>query len=381
MSAGGPDGTRGVRHARSHPSGPFTTGASRFDLRPLDRVRSLRVKLGVLVAATVTATAFVTWIGLQTHLGPSRTLPLAVFAALVITQLLAHGMTSPLREMTAAARAMAQGDYSRRVQATGRDEVGQLAAAFNAMAADLGSVDELRREMIANVSHELRTPVAALRAQLENMVDGVEPADAETLGSALAQTERLGRLVGSLLDLSRLEAGAVGLDLTSVPLQDFLTDVVEGARLAAEATGRDVHWEVTTTPPDLRVEADPERLHQVVRNLADNAARHSPPDGTVRVSARYEPGPEDVVIDVGDEGHGIAPEDRERVFERFHRGLAPAHATGQRTGGTGLGLAIARWAVTLHGGTIAVADRPGPGATLRVRLPARRMSPREGSDR
>ncbi len=381
MSAGGTDGTHSVRHARSHPSGPFTTGASRFDLRPLDRVRSLRVKLGVLVAATVTATAFVTWIGLQTHLGPSRTLPLAVFAALVITQLLAHGMTSPLREMTAAARAMAQGDYSRRVQATGRDEVGQLAAAFNAMAADLGSVDELRREMIANVSHELRTPVAALRAQLENMVDGVEPADAETLGSALAQTERLGRLVASLLDLSRLEAGAVGLDLASVPLQDFLTDVVEGARLAADVTGRDVHWEVTTTPPDLRVEADPERLHQVVRNLADNAARHSPPDGTVRVSARYEPGPGDVVIDVGDEGHGIAPEDRERVFERFHRGLAPAHATGQRTGGTGLGLAIARWAVTLHGGTIAVADRPGPGATLRVRLPARRMSPREGSGR
>lgn len=360
----------GVRHARSRPSGPFTSGTGRLDLRPLDRVRSLRVKLGVLVAATVTVSAFITWAGLHASLGPTRTLPLAILVALVITQVLAHGMTAPLREMTAAARAMAQGDYSQRVRATSRDEVGQLAAAFNSMAEDLSSVDELRREMIANVSHELRTPVAALRAQLENMVDGVVEPDEETLGSALAQTERLARLVASLLDLSRLEAGAVGLDIAHLEVGPFLDEVVDGARPAAEAAGRDVRWEVSTTPEDLRVDADAERLHQVVRNLADNAARHSPVGGTVRLTATYDPSNDHLVLDVSDEGHGIAPEDRERVFERFHRGAAPAASGGQRTSGTGLGLAIARWAVTLHGGTIAVVDRPGPGATLRVRLPA-----------
>ena len=116
-------------------------------------------------------------------------------------------MTSPLREMTAAARAMARGDYSRRVRATSRDEVGELARAFNQMAADLAAADQQRRELIANVSHELRTPITALQAVLENLVDGVAAPDPATLRTALAQTERLGRLVAELLDLSRIDAG------------------------------------------------------------------------------------------------------------------------------------------------------------------------------
>ena len=347
-------------------------------LRPLDALRSIKVKLFVLAAVTVTVSAFITWIGLEAYFGPTRTLPIAIAAGLILTQLLAHGMTSPLREMTAAAKAMSQGDYSRRVRATSRDEVGQLAAAFNSMAEELASVDEHRRELIANVSHELRTPLAALRAQLENMADGVVPADTDALGAALAQTERLGRLVASLLDLSRLEAGAVGLDLSELEVQDFLEDVVMTAGMAARSAGRDVRWEVSTSPEDLRVRADPERLHQVISNLLDNAARHSPGGGTVRVLARYEPQGDEVVIDVADEGRGIDPADRERVFERFHLGSAPAGSSGRgapTSGGTGLGLAIARWAVTLHGGTIAAVDS-GRGATLRVRLPAHRTAPR-----
>jgi signal transduction histidine kinase len=280
-------------------------------------------------------------------------------------------MTSPLREMTAAARAMAQGDYSRRVRATSRDEVGALATAFNSMAEDLASADRLRREMIANVSHELRTPVAALRAQLENLVDGVVEPDEESLGGALAMTERLGALVASLLDLSRLEAGAVGLDIVDVEVAAFLDDVVASSRLAAEAAGREVGWETATAPADLRVPADPDRLHQVLTNLLTNAARHSPRGGTVRVVAAYDPATDEVVIDVADEGHGIEPGDREKIFERFQRGNTPAQTGAPSTGGTGLGLSIARWAVTLHGGTIAVVDA-ARGATLRVRLPAHR---------
>ncbi len=360
-----------TRHARSRLSrGPSSWGV---DLRPLDPLRSIKAKLAVLSAVTVTASAFITWFGLQSSLGPSRTLPLAILASLAITQILAHGMTSPLREMTAAARAMAQGDYTRRVRATSRDEVGQLATAFNSMADDLASADGLRREMIANVSHELRTPVAALRAQLENMVDGVVDPDEESLTSALAMTERLGRLVGSLLDLSRLEAGAVGLDIVDLPVRPFLEDVVASARIAAEAAGRSVRWEVTTTPEDLRVPADPERLHQVITNLLNNAARHSPSGGTVHARASYAPATDQVVIDVADEGHGIDPEDRERIFERFQRGNAPSRAGAASTGGTGLGLSIARWAVTLHGGTISVVDATH-GATLEVRLPAHRSA-------
>jgi signal transduction histidine kinase len=363
----------GSRHGGRNPSDRPRGSEWSSAPRPLDSFRSIKTKLLALAAGTVTLSAFITWIGLQSDLGPSRTLPLAIAAGLVLTRLLAHGMTSPLREMTAATRAMAQGDYTRRVRATSRDEVGQLASAFNSMAEDLASVDEQRRELIANVSHELRTPIAALRAQLENMADGVVPADAESLGAALAQTERLGRLVASLLDLSRLEAGAVGLEMSDVEVQDLLNDAVNTAEMAAQASGRNVRWEVSTQPPDLRVSADAERLYQVISNLLDNAARHSPSGGTVRVQARYDIGTDEVVIDVADEGRGIDPADRERVFERFHLGSASATPGRDQpsTGGTGLGLAIARWAVTLHGGTIAVVDSDS-GATLQVRLPAHR---------
>lgn len=337
------------------------------DVRPLDRFRSVKIKLGILVAATVTLAAFLTWFGLNNHLGPTRTLPLAIVVSLVLTQLLARGMTSPLREMTAAARAMAGGDYSQRVRATSRDEIGQLAYAFNTMAEDLGSTDALRREMVANVSHELRTPVTALQAQLENIVDGVSEADPETMRSALAQTERLGRLVTYLLDLSRVEAGAVDLDLAEVPLGEFLREATDRAALVGAEKG--LTFPVTVTPPGLTVQADAERLHQVVANLLHNAVRHSPPGGEVRLAATQRG--DVVVIDVVDHGPGIAREQRERVFDRFARGNSPAQTGQIPTGGTGIGLAIVRWAVALHGGTIEVADTTS-GCTMRLTLPLRR---------
>lgn len=337
------------------------------DVRPLDRFSSIKIKLGVLVTATVTIAAFVTWIGLYNHLGPSRTLPLAIVVGVVMVQVLARGMTSPLREMTAAARAMAGGDYSQRVRATSRDEVGQLAEAFNTMAEDLEQVDTLRREMVANVSHELRTPVAALRAQLENMVDGVTEPDEAALEAALSQTERLGRLVTYLLDLSRIEAGAVGLDIRDLPLRDFLHEVATAAQPLLAAKGLAVH--VATEPADLTVPADSERMHQVVTNLLQNAVRHSPDGAEVRLEARRA-GPS-VLLDVIDEGPGIPPELRHRVFDRFQRGNAPAQTGQVSTGGTGLGLSIVRWAVELHGGRVHVADTP-EGCTMRVTLPADR---------
>ena len=340
------------------------------DIRPLDRVRSIKVKLGMLVAATVTLAAFVTWWGLtRLHLGPTRTLPLAIVVSLILTQVLARGMTSPLREMTDAARSMAAGDYTRRVRATSRDEVGQLAASFNTMADDLQQSDRFRRELVANVSHELRTPVAALQAQLENVVDGVVEPDPPLMQAALAQTERLGRLVTYLLDLSRLEAGDVPLDIEDLALQHFLQEVADEAALVGSS--RQVRFEVVVEPPDLTVPADPERLHQVVANLLHNAVRHSPPDDVVRLVA--QPSGRSVRIDVVDNGPGIAAADRLHVFERFVRGNSPA-LTGQvSTGGTGLGLAIVRWAVELHGGRIEVADTSS-GCTMRVTLPRERST-------
>lgn len=331
------------------------------DVRPLDPVHSIKTKIALLVAASVTVTALLVWQGLYHHIGPRYTLPISIVVTLVVTQLLARGMTSPMRDMTAAARAMATGDYSRRVRSTSNDEVGELADAFNRMAEDLEAVDRERRELVANVSHELRTPVSALHAVMENLVDGVTEPDHETLNTALAQTERLGRLVEQLLDLSRLDAGAVSLDREDLALEPFL----QQATRAMSMTGRDVRFVLDVDPPGLDVNVDSARLHQVVANLLDNASRHSPPGGKVVVSAHpVGEGGQVVRISVQDQGPGIPDADRDRVFERFQRGSA------RTDGGTGLGLAIARWAVQLHGGTIRVGPTPEEGGCrIDVHLP------------
>lgn len=330
----------------------------RRDLRPLDPVRSIKAKLGLLVGTSVVVSTVFTWyalfvLGLQVR----YTLPVVVAVCLVITQVLAHGMTSPLRQMTAAAREMATGGPLPPVRATSRDEVGELARAFTAMARDLLTADEQRKDLMANVGHELRTPVAAVRAQLENLVDGVRPADPDALAELLDQVERLGELVDDLLDLARAEAGVAPLVRRQVAVEPLVHDIV--GQVTAVRTGRVVTVDV---PADLRADADPARLRQVLVNLVDNAVRHSPAGGRVDVQARA--GDNGLILEVTDDGPGIPREQWDAVFERFRRGPG----TGS-DGGTGLGLAIARWAVALHGGRIAVVPAPH-GCRIRAVLPA-----------
>jgi signal transduction histidine kinase len=245
------------------------------------------------------------------------------------------------------------------------------------MAADLEAADRQRRELVANVSHELRTPIAALRAVLENVVDGVVQPEQATMAAALEQTERLGRLVAHLLDLSKIADGVASLDVRSFEVEPFLAGVLRGLTVDGSTSGgasrrrRDVSLELDVSS-GLTAVADPERLHQVVANLVDNSCRHSPVDGTVTVRARTDDrgarGPGGLLLEVADQGPGIRPEDRHRVFERFSRGSGPTAQGPGSDGGTGLGLAIARWAVDLHGGTIAVADS-SQGCLIRITLP------------
>jgi two-component system sensor histidine kinase BaeS len=200
--------------------------------RPLNRMGSIKLKLGAAIVVAVAVSSVVSYTGWRLGV-PIWWRPfISVAIALLLVRLLAHGMTSPLREMATAAGRMARGDWSQRVNATSADEVGELARAFNAMAAELEEVDRMRKDLIANVSHELRTPISALQARLENLVDGVEPVDGELLRSMLDQTERLGRLVSQLLDLSRLESGAVPLRHEVVEVGPLLDAV------AAEAVSR-----------------------------------------------------------------------------------------------------------------------------------------------
>ena len=330
-------------------------------MRPLDRLPSIKLKLGVAIVVAVAVSTLVSSVGFR--LGVPLPLRPVISAAIALgmVQLLARGMTSPLREMAGAARAMAAGEYDRRVTATSQDEVGELARAFNAMATELAEVDRARRDLVANASHELRTPITALQAVLENVVDGVEPPDPETLRAMLKQVERLGRLVGQLLDLSRLESGATTLDRRPFAVGEVLIDAADECRLHAPG----VDLDVVVEPSDLAVDGDRDRVHQVVANLLENAVRHSPSGGRVQLRASSS-GRGRVTIEVSDEGPGIPDEEAARVFERFYRADA---ARSSHNGGAGLGLAIARWIVDLHGGEIRPERREPHGCRMVIVLP------------
>ncbi|MGI5160712.1 DUF4153 domain-containing protein [Microbispora sp. CA-102843] len=320
-------------------------------MRPLDFLGRIKVKLGIVIVLAVVAAFVVNEVGINSGLSRDLRIAIAVVLALIMVQLLARGMIRPLREMAAAAQTIAKGRYGLRVSATSRDEVGELARAFNAMAADLAEVDRQRRELVANVSHELRTPITGLQAVLENVVDGVTPPDLDTLGTALAQTQRLGRLVAQLLDLSRLDSGARLIEPEELDLASLCRQAVSEAALA-----RDDVTVVSAVARGTALSADAALLAQVLANLLDNAVRHSPSGGTVRVEAR--PAGPNLEISVTDDGPGIPPAERARVFERFSRLDAGRAAD---AGGAGLGLAIAKEIVELHGGSISVTD-PIPAA-------------------
>jgi signal transduction histidine kinase len=279
---------------------------------------------------------------------------ISAFIALALARILARGMTQPIREMAGAAERMATGDYQARVKVHTRDELGRLAGSFNRMAGELEGVERLRRELVANVSHELKTPISALRAHLENLLDGVEEPNPETLQIMLEQSERLTRLVEELLDLSRLEAGDVPLQLEPV-----------GLRALVEQVGREVSVGRGSERPAFRnevnasveVNADRERLHQVLFNLLDNAFRFTPGDGSVVASASIRDSTCEVAVE--DTGPGIPAEHLPFVFERFYR---VSSSRSRDDGGTGIGLAISRSIVEAHGGRIRVEQRPGGGS-------------------
>ena len=329
-------------------------------MRPLDRFHSIKLKLGIVIVAAVGVSSMVSYLGYRLGLELWVRPIISALLALGMVQLLARGMTRPLRDMADAATAMAAGEHGLQVSATSQDEVGDLARAFNAMSAELAEVDRMRRDLVANVSHELRTPISALRAQLENLVDGVAEPDPEQLATMLRQVERLGRLVEQLLDLSRLESGSVPLQPRRFEVASMLEDVVDELRAVPGSSA----VKVVVDEPGLSAHADPERLHQVVANLVHNAVRHSPADGTVEVTAcRRGTG---VEIAVSDEGPGIPDADSQRVFERFYRSDAARTAS---DGGAGLGLSIARWIVELHGGEIHPEVCVPHGCRMVVQLP------------
>jgi signal transduction histidine kinase len=313
-------------------------------MSPLARLPSLKLKLGLVIFLAIVVTLVTMLVAAKLGLALRWGALAALVVSLASVQVLARGMISPLRAMARAAEAMARGEHGQRVATSARDEVGQLAVAFNAMAAELETLDRARRDLVADAAHELRTPISALRASLENAVDGVEEAD---LPGLLAQVERLGALADQLLDLSALEAGATRLQRRSFPVTE-LAESCDGAAVEI--------------PAGLRVDGDRDRLRQVVANLVDNAHRHAP--GSVVVVRAAASAAGGVRLEVEDAGRGLGPGEAARVFDRFARS-----DRSRSVAGSGLGLAIARSIVELHGGAIRAEPVVPHGCRMVVDLP------------
>ena len=273
-----------------------------------------------------------------------------ILAGLVLFLIL-RGVLKPLSQLTDAARTMADGDFSVRVpSAKSTREVAELSAAFNTMADELSAVETSRREFVANVSHELRSPMTAIRGYIEGMRDGViAPKDYDKyLGIVSDESKRLSRLIGELLDLSRLEREDAALDMTDFDVCDLLERVFLRRTGDLEAHALDVDCDFAPEP--CYVHADAARIEQVAVNLIDNAIKFTPDGGQITLRVRAEGGL--CTVTVADNGTGILPEDRTRVFERFFT-ADRAHTSGK---GTGLGLSICQRIMEMHGQRIRLLD-------------------------
>ncbi len=337
-------------------------------------------------------------IGLSLLVAGAITLVVSLIVALV----LARSIAGPITRLTRGTEAVARGQYDHRVRGSGSDEIGRLAASFNAMAEQVQRSRQMEKDFLANISHELKTPLTSIQGFSQAILDGAAQ-DMEGARRA-AQTifdeaGRMARLIGDLLMLARFESGQLSLAKETIDLAQLLPHWVERLQPRAKEIGETL---ITVIDPVQPITADPGRLEQVVTNLVDNALKYNRPGGWVTVSAKMEPGdgagkgaplprrraaePSNksplgvaprgpagsaggsatwIAIAVTDNGPGIPSEDLPRLFERFYRGDKARVA-----GGTGLGLAIAQEIVNAHGGKITVESEVGKGSTFTVHLPA-----------
>ncbi|MGQ9555561.1 MAG: sensor histidine kinase [Anaerolineae bacterium] len=331
--------------------------------RPVARFLNLGTPVGYLYIDPVPApneadAAFLAAVNRSVLLGAL----VAGLAAVVVTLVLAGRIVRPVERLTAAAQRLQGGDLSVRVRTDSRDEIGQLAYAFNAMAGSLEQQEQLRRNMVSDVAHELRTPLTNLRGYLEAARDGLVPPDMALVDNLYEETMLLQRLVADLQELAQAEAGQLALERQPMALAGIVEQAVEMLRPQAEAKGLTVRVDL---PLDLPlVNADPERVGQVLRNLLNNAVAHTPPGGEVTVTARR--GNQEIAIAVRDTGSGIGPEHLPYVFDRFYR---VDRSRARQTGGAGLGLAIVKQLVVAHGGSVSAESELGKGSVFTFTLP------------
>ena len=331
-----------------------------FALRRLSALRSQLAAFGLLAVVLPLAAVLLSgWV--MFHMGADvKILAVAAGAAasaVAVALVLATSITSPLAELSVASGRLAEGDLTVRAPTGGPRELAQLGRSFNAMASDLESLFDARRELIAAASHDLRTPVASISAMLEAIEDGLARPE-EYLGPLQEHARRLGTLVDDLFELARIDAGALSYELQVIAVAPLVDSCVRGVEAEARARGVKLEQRLGEAP---LVRCAPDQVERVLLNLLTNALQHTPSDGAVAVMLDVVDAR--VTVSVEDTGSGLTPEAARRMFERFWRS-DPA-----RTGGSGLGLAIARGLVEAQGGQIWAEGAETGGARVSFTLP------------
>ncbi len=276
--------------------------------------------------------------------------------ALILSIVVSRRLTNPIKRLTKAARDISSGNLKSRVNIAGKGEIATLAESFNHMAQTLEGQESLRRKLTANIAHELRTPISAIRGELEGMMDGFIPVGKETLQSLYAEIGRLRKIIEGIEELSQAEAGSRYLKKSVFPLRQFLEGITSRFGRLFEEKG--VGLELVCNE-GISINADPDRLSQIIINLLSNALKVTGSGGQVSVGAREGQG--GTVIEVSDTGSGIKDEDLPFIFERFYRGSS---------GGLGIGLAIVKELIEAHGGTVSARSEAGKGAVFTLNFPA-----------
>lgn len=287
----------------------------------------------------------------------------AMVSAVVVSLFVSRRVVTPVRQMMQASCYIAEGHYHERVQVVSEDELGQLGRSFNQMAASLEQTEAMRRDLIANVAHELRTPLSTIKGYMEGLIDGVLPAELSTYQQVHREADRLQRLVTDLQELSRVEARAYELDRRPLAVAELIQQIA--ARLQPQFEEKGIKLELEIPPGLPVIQADEDRISQVLLNLIGNALQYTPPTGTVTIAV--EKRPTELLITICDTGIGIPAGHLPYLFIRFYRVDKSRSRVG---GGSGIGLTIVKHLVEAHGGHV-WADSAGvnAGSTFGFALP------------
>lgn len=315
---------------------------------------------------------------LQHVMGPSeerflalvnRSMWLAAAIVIVVAGLaslvFAGRITSPIKQLTKASRKIAAGQFHYRIPVSAKDEIGELAETFNAMAETLERNEKLNQQLFAGIAHELKTPLTIIQGNLEAILDGVSEATPEKIAAIHTETMLLNRLINDLRDLTLAEAGQLKLQKKAVKLKSVAKKVVELIQPMLSEKQITMNIKIPARLP--QIEADPDRLTQILYNLIGNALRYTGQNGTITLNADPHSGTgNEVTVSVSDTGEGIPKEDLPYIFNHFYR---VDQARTRAKGGSGVGLAIVKYLVEAHGGRVWAESEPGSGSTFSFTLP------------